>query len=363
MYDDCLRRSLVTLLLLPLLLTACSKPTDPAWPPIAMPETPPAVQPAEPARPGPREQAMVLLAQGKPAEAASLLRELAAAEPTADRYSDLSHAYLMAKEYKLALEAGHAALRLDDKHARADYNVGLAYLEMGEIFDAPRNLLAAAKAEPGWFEPHLALARAYAAQRRGALAAYHLKEAERLASGNPQVQAHAPAVAALWERGPQQVPKGACHASKLELAYTICLAPAGEDYFDLYLLPASLNLPPERISLGRIERPDTTIQQVTLPGGVQGYWVLSDSYVYQIYQWRLFAVKEGRLQPVVALGGIEPIADYFRSSLGPPSIEGDTLKSTTVDPSRTGRVHSTWQLAPDLTSATLTSWTHTDGLF
>ncbi len=304
---------------------------------------------------------MEFLRAGKPLEAAPLLKEIATAEPTADTYNDLSYAYLLGKEYKLAAEAGKQALKLNNQHAGTLYNVGMAMLELGEPSQAEGYLSHSSTLQPDRYEPYVGLVRANQALQNGPLASHYLREAERLGAVAQELAQHRSAVAALFDFDVKDVPADLAPSCAQLREAALCLWQDGKGGpYDLYYLPTEKGAKAQRIRLGPIFQAEGIIDRAQLPGGVQGYWVRQPDIVADMYAWRLFALKEGRLQPVIAATGTYPATELFRGFGEPPAIRGDTIGSSGFNASRNGLLHWQWKLSADLTTATLISQTKGD---
>jgi|GEM_PF-5393855 len=349
----------VALVLAATILVGCSKETAPVVPQVQVPRTgspqsavtPPAAQGSL------HDQAMALLREGKPLEAAQRLKELTAKEPTADNWNDLSYAYLLNEQYREAKAAADEALKLNAKHPGALYNAGMAAL-YGESSDALHLLLSSAELQPDRFEPKLGLAMAYAKGRNVAMAFFYLHEAERLAPGNAEVAAQRQSIEALFVADVEQLPS-TCKAQLKEPDYSLCLAPSSPAQsasaaYDLILMPAKAGQKGYRVSIGSMYSADTVMERVTLPGGVTGVWFRQLDAVVDMYQWHLVAVRDEKLFPVVFTGD-RGGSSVVRAFSQPPAIAGDLVRASAFNASRNGLIHSAWKLSADLATAALVS--------
>ncbi|HWI62386.1 MAG TPA: hypothetical protein VNT75_11145 [Symbiobacteriaceae bacterium] len=246
----------------------------------------------------------------------------APAVPTADSLSDKSFEHLQAKRYKEALEAGLEALKLDPKHAHAQYNVGMAYLELGEPCRALAPLEQTAAQQPERYEPQLALSRAYTATFSATRGAYHAAVAERLGAPNG-------ARTATDELGGLKAPADLEKASRAMLEdgnVTLYLYPeAGKQgcngkVFSLYAVTKDGQS--AGLLLGSLREGDTLKLTRAEPGR---YWLKSPPlytvYVSPSYNWRLFSFQDGRLS-MTLFGGSDSV-----ESEDPPIIEGQTVSA------------------------------------
>ena len=100
---------------------------------------------------------------GRPQEALDDLQHATVLDPAlADAYSALAYIYMLQEKWSESLEESRAALKLDPKHAGANYYVGHVLLQTGgDVAEAIRHLETAAERTPEDVEVQLELFMAY----------------------------------------------------------------------------------------------------------------------------------------------------------------------------------------------------------
>ncbi len=135
------------------------------------------------------ELGIMLVAQGKAAEAAALLEEAVAYSPGSWLgQNNLGTAYVALGRREDAERAFRRALELQPNRARAHFNLAALIVKDGRVDEALRELRSALGAEPDFAEAHDALGRVLLARGEPKAAVFHLRAAARLNPALPGVQ-------------------------------------------------------------------------------------------------------------------------------------------------------------------------------
>jgi tetratricopeptide (TPR) repeat protein len=137
--------------------------------------------------------------RGELEDAATHLRRSIELKPTAEAYASLGNVLQLSGRHELALASYQEAIRLDPQHAKALYNLAMAYQALGrpaEAIDAYRRSL---RIDPGDPEVHVNLGNALAAQGKLDQALQHYAEALRIEPAS--VGAHVNRATVLAEMG------------------------------------------------------------------------------------------------------------------------------------------------------------------
>ncbi len=292
-----LDRRLATICAVALVLSACSKTPAPV---VSAPPPPPVV--STPVAPDPREEAVK--------------------EPTADYWNDLSYAQLLAGKYEDALSLAKRALELDKNHAGAQYNAGMAALEIGtDLTAAARWLDQSARAQPDRYQPLIGLARLAVAGGRADVAGEYLKLARQLPGGE--------VVAAKLEPQADQAPAlvpapTACDKQLTDGPNTLCLA-KGEKGYELFLLQGQ-GMAQHR-AIGQAPQV-VSFEKGALPDGTTAYWLQIDGAVDLVDTFYGFVVRDGSLRQIIFKGGTDVDMSYLTTwvkSSAAPRVLGDEL--------------------------------------
>lgn len=336
----------------PLLLTlvGCSSSPAPKNAPVTVPtvaEEPSHKEQAQ-AADSLREQAMAKIAEGKPKEAASLLRQLINMEGGHyQNLNDLSYAYLLAGNWIQAREEAEKAIQQVYEFPAAHYNSGMASLELGELGRAEGRLMTSVRLNPNRYEPHVGLARVYLGQRNDTLADYHIKKARALAPGEPEVAQRTAELAALRQQAPK-APPASCAARLVDGPVTLCLQKAGAD-LTLYALDAT-----GQVTGSHLAYRGDRLEKAAVPGEKAGYWLRSNGGVIDETDNSLWILREGRPTPVIFAGDRIDGPMVIRAFEAAPVIRGDLIEEVRFYPAgRTEVIYSTWKISADLTEATL----------
>ncbi|MFZ5824794.1 MAG: tetratricopeptide repeat protein [Bacillota bacterium] len=330
MYRSPLTAGLVAALFL---LTACARPSETPAPPPAAEETPaaqpPAQKPPEPQPPATdhREAALAAMRQAAWPEAIAHWERLIAQSPAADNWNDLAYTYLLAGRWQEAIDAANRALALEPEHGPAFYNRGIARLQLKNYASAVNDLRESSLLQPDRFEPHLALAEAYVAQGRYALARHAITEASRLEAGREAIAVEETRIAPLQYSAAKLT--GPCDPLYADEQLTLCLT-SRSGWNEVYVTHASGET--QRLATGEQGPvPGRRAARVELPGGLTGIFLEgrdAGAGISGSREWYLFVLAKGRLQQVVFTGNREgflpPVSDHLRSA-ATPRVEGDKI--------------------------------------
>lgn len=363
-----LSRYLLATITLAIVLTGCTRASQapsPAevTPPAAAKETPsPAETPPLPKPDDLRREALALMEAGDYPGAAAKWKLVVEREPSADNWNELSFAYLQARQWSAAAEAGKEALKIERDHPFALYNTGIAVLEGGSPCKAESYLAQSAYLQPDRYEPLVGLARSYIAQRNYALALDAATRAAALGGQRAEVTAVVATAKALRTPPPPPDLATASTVIQKEADFTLYLyreAPGCDNYnTTLYAVRNDGTVHSLQVGPVGLDKSKATIQGLQLPGRVRGYWLVDYedtlAYVSHAKAWHLFTYDGSQFAEVV-FEGEWPEPSNFVPSMGAPTVNGQEVEAVSFDGASGTRLHAyVWTLAPDLRTAKLT---------